>query len=134
MQCDYAFICDFAQDSGGKVSAIGIGWETISAPSVPVIHPQMSFVASLTGTIAEAGIKNVEFRLIDADGADVLPPMEMDLEFNVQEPALEGRMNLVVTLNGIEFTKFGEYALHLVVQGNEMARSSFSVISVAETS
>ena len=134
MRCDYAFICDFAQDSGGKVSAIGIGWETIFAPSVPVIHPQMSFVASLTGTIAEAGIKNVEFRLINADGGDVLPPMKMDLELVVQEPALEGRMNLVVNLNNIEFTKFGKYAMHLVVQGNEMARCSFSVISLTDTS
>ena len=127
MRCAYSFLCDFAQESGGKIHALGIGWTDIHAPPVPASHPQMSFVASLHGTIAEAGTKRVELRLIDADGADVIPGLEADLEFIVNEPALEGRMNLVFGFNGVEFPRFGQYAFHLVVQGNEMAQERFTV-------
>lgn len=87
----------------------------------------MCFVASLCGTIAEAGTKRAELSLIDADGADVVPKVEANLEFIVNEPALEGRMNLIFALNGIEFPRFGQYAFHLVVQGNEMAQERFVV-------
>ena len=133
MQCAYAFLCDFAQESGGKLNALGIGWSAIHASSVPVNHPHISFVASLTGTIAEVGTKKAEFRLIDADGADVIPPLTADVAFAVQEPALEGRVNIIFNLNGVSFSKYGPYAFHLVVQGNEMARAPFSVIEVTPT-
>ena len=127
MRCAYSFLCDFAQESGGKIHALGIGWTDIHAPSVPATHPQLSFVASLHGTIAEAGTKRVELRLIDADGADVMPRLEASLEFAVNAPATEGRMNLIFNLNGIEFPRYGQYAFHLVVQGNEMAQERFNV-------
>ena len=133
MRCDYAFLCDFAQESGGKLYALGIGWSLIQAQTVPVTPPQLCFVASLTGTIAEAGTKKAEFRLIDADGTDVIPPLTPDLAFAVQEPALEGRLNIIFNLNGVQFPKYGQYAFHLVVQDNEIARAPFSVIEVAPT-
>ena len=133
MRCDYAFLCDFAQESGGKLHALGIGWSAIQAQTLPVTHSQICFVASLAGTIAEAGTKEAEFRLIDADGADVIPPLTADLEFAVQEPALEGRLNIVFNLNRIKFPKYGQYAFHLVVQGNEIVRAPFSVTEVTPT-
>ena len=133
MRCDYAFLCDFAMESSGKLYALGIGWSTIQAQSVPVNCPQICFVASLTGTIAEAGTKEAEFRLIDADGADVIPPLTPALAFAVQEPALEGRLNIILNLNGVTFQQYGRYAFHLVVQGNEMVQAPFSVIAVTPT-
>ena len=134
MRCTYSFLCDSAQEAGGKLHALGIGWTDIYAPSVPATHAQMSFVASLHGTIAEAGTKKVELSLIDADGADVIPKLEADLEFIVNEPALEGRMNLIFGFNSIEFPRFGQYAFHLVVQGNEMAQERFIVTEPPATS
>ena len=98
------------------------------------MHPQMTFAANLTGTIAEAGTKKIELRLIDADGANVIPPFDVDLNFAVQEPALEGHLNFVINLNGLKFPRYGQYAFHLVVQGNEMARAPFSVVAPAPTS
>ena len=133
MRCGYAFLCDFAEASGGKLYALGIGWSAIQAQTVPFAPPHLCFVASLTGTIAEAGTKKAEFRLIDADGSDVIPPMTEDLEFAVQEPALEGRLNIIFNFNGIPFPKYGQYAFHLVVQGNEMVRAPFSVTEVTPT-
>ena len=72
----------------GKVNALGIGWSNVAAAELPVNYPQMAFVASLSGTKAEAGTKRVELSLIDADGTNVFPTLENDLDFVVQEPAL----------------------------------------------
>lgn len=135
MRCDYAFLCDFAQQDpgGGKLHAIGIGWSALQAQSIPATHPQMSFVARLSGTVAEAGTKRVELRFIDADGANVIPPFTADMELAVQGPALEGTMNIVFNLNNVTLPKYGQYAFHLVVQGNEMARAPFSVVEPVVT-
>ena len=73
LRCNYAFLCDFAQEAGGgKVNALGIGLVNIQAATLPAKHPQMTFAASLSGTIAEAGMKRVELRFIDADGNNIL--------------------------------------------------------------
>ncbi len=134
MRCNYAFLCDFAQEAGaGKINALGIGLASIQAATLPAKDSQMTFAASLSGTIAEAGMKKVELRLIDADGANVLPPLDVNLDFAVHEPALEGNLNLIFNLNGVSFPKYGQYAFHLVVQGNELARAPFSVIAPAAT-
>ena len=134
MRCDYVFVCDHAQDSrDGKLHALGIGWAELRAASVPVRHPHMTFVAGLQGTIAESGKKSVKLSLIDADGADIIPPLEAEVELRVREPAIEGRLNIVLNLNGLQFPQFGQYAFHLVIQGNELARVPFSVVEAAPT-
>ena len=93
----------------------------------------MTFVARLSGTVAESGTKRIELRLIDADGTDVVPPVTTDLDFVIQAPALEGALCIILNLNGVTFPKFGQYAFHLVVQGNEMARAPFSVSELNAT-
>lgn len=87
----------------------------------------MSFVARLKGTAAEKGSKETIIRLLDADGEDVVPPMQQQLGFEVQPPKLFGYLNIVVQLGGLQFKKYGSYAIHLVVQGNEMASVVFDV-------
>lgn len=131
MECKFAFICDYAQQDR-KLHAIGIGWEGLYAPVLPCLH-SMSFVASVRGTIVEAGTKTVALRLIDADGEDVLPPIEHQVTLEIKPPRLEGDINLVINLNGVQFKKYGPYAIHLVVQGNEMASVSFNVLEALTT-
>ena len=134
MQCEYAFLCDYAaQDASGKTNALGVGWSALTTPDVPCTHEQAAFVARLTGSVAEAGSKKVSFRLIDADGADVLDPMEADLDFLVDEQSLVGRLDFLAVLSGVVFPKYGEYAFHLVVDGTEMARAAFTVLKPPAT-
>ncbi len=136
MECKFAFLCDFAEESGGKLHAIGIGWDTIYAripPGGVSIHSMMTFVASIRGTIAESGTKEVMLRLIDADGEDVLPPQQQNIPFAVKAPQLSGNMNFVVQLGGVPFKKYGAYALHLLVQGNEMGPVVFNVSPLPTT-
>jgi hypothetical protein len=87
----------------------------------------MCFVAALHGSVAESGTKQIELRLIDADGENVIPPIETQLPFEVRPPRLEAIMNLVVQLAGIQLPKPGGYAIHLLAQGHEMTSVSFRV-------
>lgn len=126
METEFAFLCDYAQQDA-KLNAIGIGWDTIMAPELPVRHTIMTFVARLRGSVAETGIKDVTLRIIDADGQDLIPPVEQQMQFNVQSPALFGFLNVVVQLGGLEFQTYGAYAIHLLLSGNELARAGFQV-------
>ena len=133
MRTDYAFIADYAQDAGGKVSALGIGWTEIRAASVPVQHPLMTYVAGMSFAVSEAGTKSVELRMLDADGGDVVPPLTAELDFAPSPNTLEGRVNLILNFNGVVFPKFGQYGISLVVQGNEVAHISFAVVETVST-
>ena len=126
MDTEFAFLCDYAQQES-KLNALGIGWDTIIAPELPVRHGMMTFVARLRGSVAEVGVKDITLRIIDADGSDLIPPIQQQLAFNVQAPALNGYLNVVVQMGGIEFARYGAYAIHLLMQGNELARVSFNV-------
>ena len=122
MDVDFAFICDYA-DSGNKISALGIGFDTIYTSKVPCVHPSFHLVVQLRASIAEAGRKDVEVRLIDADGKDVTKKLSATME--VPEPApgaVDTHGRLVVGFGGVKFAAYGQYALHVVVQGNEMVR------------
>lgn len=77
----------------------------------------------LRSSVAEAGLKDVAIRLIDADGKDTIPPLSAKME--VPRPpsgAIDTQGRLVVGFAGIEFPAYGQYALHVAVQGNEMVR------------
>lgn len=132
MEREFAFLCDYAE-AEQKLHAIGIGWNTINAPALPATHPMMSVVAKLRGTIAENGTKNIELRLIDADGADVIPSLKHQLPFEVKPPHLEGYLQIVLNMGGVPLKKYGRYAVHVVVEGHEMATLSFSVVAPPTT-
>lgn len=132
MECKFAFVCDFAQRER-KLNALGIGWDVIYAPKVPAAHPMMTFVASIRGTLAETGTKEAVLRLIDADGEDVIPPIQQQVPFDIKAPRLHGDINLVFNLGGVEFKKHGSYAFHLTLQGVEMASANFSVLQPPTT-
>ncbi len=121
MEVDFAFICDYADASGPKVNALGIGFDTIFSPTVPVKHPHFTFVAQLRASAAEVGTKDVAIRLIDADGRSLVNiPGQVIVERPVQGvPSIQ---KLAVNFQGVEFPRYGDYALHLVVGGIDLHR------------
>jgi hypothetical protein len=121
LEVDFAFICDYADASGPKVQALGIGFDTIFAPTVPAKHPQFTFVAQLRASAAELGAKEVAIRLIDADGNTLI---NIPGQVNIERPltGLESVQKVAVQFHMVEFPRFGDYALHLVVGGIDLHR------------
>lgn len=121
MEIDFAFICDYA-DVSNKIHALGIGFDTIYARQTPVKHPIFFLVAQLKASVAEAGPKDIELRVIDADGADLIPPMKSKLDIPAGRGVTETHGRLCMAFNNLEFPRFGVYSIHLVIQGREMVR------------
>ena len=132
MEIDFAFLCDYAENTG-KVSALGIGFDMIWGSQLPVRHHSMHLVAQFRGSITEAGIKHVRVPIIDADGNSVAEA-EGDINLRSPEAGLESTACLVVAFNGLEFSRYGDYSLHLLVEDNEMKRIPFRVVEPPTTS
>jgi len=121
MNLDFAFLCDSAQESGGKVHALGIGIDTINAAAVPVTHPLLTVVVQLRYSVAEAGDKSLAVRLIDADGRDVVNAVSGTISFPTPEGARTNTARLIVAFGGVNFAAYGDYAVHVAINGTEVA-------------
>jgi hypothetical protein len=131
LDTEFAFICDFAEQDR-KLHAVGIGWDQITARSVPHRQPNIGVVTRLRGSIAEKGTKDISIRLIDADGRDVIPAIQQQVEFNPN--GLEGHVNVVVQMSNIPLSTYGAYAIHVLVAGEQKARLAFNLVEAASQS
>ena len=126
MNLDFAFICDYAEVTG-KINALGIGFDTIYTPKIPVKHPHFYLVAQLRANTVESGEKNLEVRLIDEDGKDVMPVIRG--KFTIPRPptGIESIGRIAVAFNNVEFSKYGSYSLHAVIEGQDIVNIPLKV-------
>ncbi len=126
MNCDFAFVCDYAEVTG-KINALGIGFDTIHASKIPCKHPHFFLVIQLRASVTEAGEKNLEVRLIDEDGKDIMPTLRG--EFIIPKPVAgtESIGRIAMEFNNVEFPRYGLYSLHAVVEGLEVVRVPLKV-------
>ena len=128
MEVNFAFLCDYADQSGGKMGALGIGFDTIYAAKVPAMHPVFFAVISIRFRARDGGPKQVSMHLIDEDGKDVVPPLEATI--NVCSPAsgfLYRNQQIAMAMHGVTFPRYGDYAVSWLVGGQEIKVIPFKV-------
>lgn len=128
LDLNFAFVSDFA-DASPKLTAVGIGFDTIYAPSVPATHAAMFAVISVRFSRAEAGAdKAFKVSIMNADGDLIAPPMETA---GTAEPPPAGfhhrNIQSVVGMYGLTFPNYGDYQVSWLVNGTEMATASIRV-------
>lgn len=126
MYVDFAFICDYAE-AVGKINALGIGFDTIYAPSLPYKHPSFFLVFQLRANVVEAGEKNLEVHLIDEDGNEVIPAIRGKFNIPKTSGVKESIGRIAMRFHDIEFQKYGLYSIHAVIEGLEVVRISLKV-------
>jgi hypothetical protein len=121
MNVDFAFICDYA-DAREKINAIGIGFDRIITQILPVRYPHFSIVVQLRFSRDETGLKDVHVQITDADGKDIIPPINSQIAF-IEPPAgiLNGTTRLVMEFNNVEFKNPGDYSVNVNVASREVA-------------
>lgn len=127
MDVDFAFLSDFAEESGGKLHALGIGIDTIHAHEVPTRHPQLTIVAQIRYSSAEAGSHRLEVRGFDADGQDIVDKVEGELPLPPITGGTSGTARVLVNLVGVNFPAYGDHSFHLVIGGIEVSRAAVRV-------
>ena len=129
MNVEYAFLCDYAEP-GPKLTAVGIGIDSIYAPSVPAQHPQLFAVLCLRFSLNETRrAKSFEMFLQDADGQDVIQPISVTADIPAPAEGMTYRTHRIVHgMYGLNFQKFGDYQVSWVMDGTEVHTVHFRVI------
>ena len=127
MKVDFAFLCDFAE-GGGKLSALGIGFESIVGKQLPVRHPHFCLVIQLRTSTVEAGAKEIKVYLIDVDGKDVIPPIEGKFSIPKVPSGTESIGRVVMEFNSVQFPLYDTYSVRAVMEGIEMVNIPFKVV------
>jgi hypothetical protein len=121
LEVDFAFLCDYADQSGGKIGALGIGFDTIYAVKVPATHPVFFAVISIKFAATEAGPKQVSMHLIDEDGRDIIPPLEATINVGSPPPGfLYRHQRIALAMHGITFPRYGDYTISWLIGGQEI--------------
>jgi len=140
-----ALLCDYAQVAGGKLF--------ISGANIDRSFFQAGAVAPYMPTFAVAGVVHVpwtetnkehklNFDLIDADGAPIRIPVEMDpaspavkgeMPFNVGRPPIlesgdEQMVPFAFNFQGLPISKLGKFSIRLSIDGQERKSMNFTLV------
>ncbi len=131
MQVDYAFLCDAAAESGGKINALGIGFERITLRQLPTVHPRAVAVVRFSFNRDDLGSHAFRVRVSDADGRDVTGPVEGNMTLQLPDNADRGRANMVVDLVQMDLRTAGPHEVAITLAGRQLASLPFEVFVVA---
>ncbi len=129
-----AFLADAVQAAGGKLSALGIGWQVLSAPGFPVRHDRIGIgVLVRLPEGEEAGTHRLSVRLLGPDGEprplgrapDGTEVRELAAPFEVR--GSPGSATFALNFDGLVFEAPGGYAFSIEVDGVERKRLAFRV-------
>lgn len=128
MEVDFAFLADSAQESGGKLHALGIGIDRLMTAEVPVSRGALAVVVQVRYWGNEAGAKSLSIRVVDADGGNILDPIDGQMQLPEPPGTPVGTARLIIELNGVTFQQFGDHAIHVTLDGKDVARLPLSIV------
>ncbi len=114
MELEIFTLCDHAQDYGGKLIIVGT-FDAIWSGGFPCVHPSCSIAGRIRFEASEAGRHALRIQIVDADGREIVPPLNGEL---VVTKLAEGRSmaaNFVLTLGQLSFPAEGVYSIDLFV-------------------
>lgn len=132
MKIDLFVACDYAADYAGKLTLVGI-FDSLGATQLPVLHPQLCVAVKLRFDDTEAGPKRARFSLSDADGREVLQPLDMPI---AAPPAAETSfsiVNIVMNISAVRFDRYGEHSLDLAIDGAHVASAPLFIRPAPKT-
>lgn len=134
MEVDFSFLCDYADNSSGKLAAFGIGIDTIYAPTLPVRHPLMYAVIALRFSLVEVGQKRIGLHLIDADGNPQIPQLDTTIRVEPPPPGYTHRVQrIALALYGVGFARYGDYSIRWLVDGHEVKTLPVKILAPPRT-
>jgi hypothetical protein len=120
MNVNLAVLADYANVSeDGKLNIMGV-FQEVNPVGFPAVVPQMYLIVSFEAGAAEFGTeKHIRVALLETDGSEV---MSMEGPMVVQPPARPGSrayVNQILVLQGLALPRSGDYAFHILVNGDE---------------
>ena len=114
MDIEIFTLCDAATDYQGRLCILGV-FDTIFASNLPAIHAQCAVALRMRFQKIEEGTHTLTLHIVNEDGVMVIPALNG--QFVVQMPGTEreGTINVVLNLQGLNFTAYGQYEVNLAI-------------------
>jgi hypothetical protein len=117
MKIEVFTLCDFAQESGGKLTVVGT-FDTILTRSFPCVHPQLSVVIRLRFNINEFNEHTFRIESRDLDGEACTPPVSGSINVKGVGNAT-AVSHLVFSINNLRFGASGVFSFILYIDDKE---------------
>lgn len=127
MKAEVFALCDAAVDYGGKLSILG-AFDGIFALNTPVVHPQCAIALRLRVARADEGKHEITINFIDADGKPVMPSVKGNFEVRMPPDRESVAINLVLNIHQLKFAQFGDHAVDLMIDGQQVGRLPLMVV------
>ena len=127
----FTFLCDAAIQSDGKLTAFGVGIDTLRAPETPFQHPRLCLVIGFHYESEDAGERSLRLQIVEADGRDLVPRQEGPIEFPVPTgPKATARF--VSEFNGLQFNSWGAHEFRIFLDEEQVAAVPINVVQVSQ--
>jgi hypothetical protein len=131
MNIEAFLLCDAATDQQGKLNVLG-AFDNIFVKETPVHYRGCSIAARIRFSRIEAGQHAVRIFIIDVDGKAVGPKLEGNINVRMGEQSATAAVNLILNLQNIEFSRFGQYQIDLAIDGTVRASLPLHIRPVPE--
>lgn len=132
MELAYVFLAKFADTAtDGTLSLVGVGFDTVTTPTLPVLVPAITVIARVLVSPDECEREhNLRGELFCPD--EVNPRATADLRFTPRlDPSRPNRpvgVNCIMGWLGLAFAEQGEFEFRLSIGGRPLGRTTLSVI------
>lgn len=114
MNIELFTICDAATNTQGKLNVLG-AFDTIVAPSFPVVHPQCAVALRIRFGQVEQGQHWITLYLVDGMERNVVSPLKGLIDVSVQRSDSSAVANIVLNIQGMRLEFPGEYVVKIVI-------------------
>jgi hypothetical protein len=125
MHVDVFTLCDFAQESDGKLTVVG-AFDTLFARQFPAVHPLMCLAVRLRFYIHEGGKHTINIKFLGPTGAEVIKAIDGEIsvgDFSGSSRVVHSIFNFV----NIPIEREGAIGITLSVDGKEALTSPLYV-------
>lgn len=113
-------ICDAATDHGGRLNILGV-FDRVGG-ALPIVLPQCAVVVRVRWDRVDVGEHQMAIQLTDAAGANLIPPLNSQINVPPMPPEMESHAaNVILNLQRLRLEKEGFYKLTFTVDNNLLA-------------
>lgn len=114
MEIEIFTLADFAQDNNSKLTIVGT-FDSMQSKQFPVQHPACAIACRLRFAAKESGAHDFKLRLIDANGKEVIKPIEGNINIGEPPNGQFNSVNFVINFNQLKFDAPGRYSFELYI-------------------
>jgi hypothetical protein len=129
MEIQVATLCDSAQDYNSKLCILGT-FDTIGSRGTPVVHPQCALALRVCFRAADEGAHKMQIRMINADGKDMMQPLEANVDIRMPEGADFITRNMILNFQPLRIETGGTFSFDVFFDGKQYASVPLRVLVV----